>query len=106
MVTVSWLSLGVWTCVILSLRTATPTTLLSTDNDFPAFTEISAALRNHVNDKTGSGFTDDDLDYEDDFCDLCFHEGLVFCCELPTDPPTTTPTITDNSLDDDDEEDH
>ena len=106
MVTVSWLSLGVWTCIFASLRTATPTTLLSTDNDFPAITEFSTALRKHVNDKTGSGFTGDDSDYEDEVCILCYHEGLVYCCELPTDPPTTTSTTTDNPLDDDDEEDH
>ena len=100
MVTFSWLKLGVWTCLV-SLRIATPTSSLSTDQNVPAFTEINGALRSQVNSQTGYEYTDDE-----DYCELCFHEGLVFCCEMPTDPPTTTPPISDTSYDDEDEDDH
>ena len=61
MVTFPMSRLKVWTLVILSLGAATPAALLSTDNDSPAFTEFTDALRSQVTGQTENDYTDDEV---------------------------------------------
>ena len=61
MVTFCWLKLRVWTWVVLSLGAATPAALLFTDNNAPAFTEITDALRSQVTGQTEYDSTDDEV---------------------------------------------
>ena len=61
MVTFCRSRLRVWTLVILSLGAATPAALLSTNDNSPAFTEITDALRSQVTGQTEKDYTDDEV---------------------------------------------